>query len=363
AIDRCMECGFCEKVCPSRDLTLTPRQRIVSLRSMELLKHSDKKQYKALQKAFEYKGAQTCAATGMCAEVCPVGINTGLAIKNWRANHVSLIKHSLLKWAANHQALSLKLIKWGLNVSGKTPKPKQSILQEPLKPGKMDSKTVILFPSCSCRMLDNSNESQPQLLKVILAKLGYNLIVPDLANECCGLMYQSEGAPDIAKQKHQSLYNALLSASENGKWPIITENASCALEFHHAQFNLKLLDSWKFLSQALEDYPLIQKDRKVMLHVNCSVSRLKEKEQVIKLARRCAKEVIIPPDIYCCGFAGSKGFSTPELNRNALKTLASQVPDNCREGYTCLQACEIGLSKHSGILYNSLLNLINESMQ
>lgn len=27
-IDQCMECGFCEKVCPSRNLTLTPRQRI-----------------------------------------------------------------------------------------------------------------------------------------------------------------------------------------------------------------------------------------------------------------------------------------------------------------------------------------------
>ncbi len=27
-INQCMECGFCEKVCPSRELTLTPRQRI-----------------------------------------------------------------------------------------------------------------------------------------------------------------------------------------------------------------------------------------------------------------------------------------------------------------------------------------------
>ncbi len=28
-VDQCIECGFCERMCPSRELTLTPRQRIV----------------------------------------------------------------------------------------------------------------------------------------------------------------------------------------------------------------------------------------------------------------------------------------------------------------------------------------------
>ena len=34
-VDKCIECGFCESLCPSRDLTLTPRQRIVVRRAME----------------------------------------------------------------------------------------------------------------------------------------------------------------------------------------------------------------------------------------------------------------------------------------------------------------------------------------
>ena len=33
--DKCIECGFCETHCPSRDLTLTPRQRIIVRREMQ----------------------------------------------------------------------------------------------------------------------------------------------------------------------------------------------------------------------------------------------------------------------------------------------------------------------------------------
>ncbi len=36
-VDHCIECGFFESNCPSRDITLTPRQRIASYKGMARL--------------------------------------------------------------------------------------------------------------------------------------------------------------------------------------------------------------------------------------------------------------------------------------------------------------------------------------
>jgi D-lactate dehydrogenase len=84
--------------------------------------------------------------------------------------------------------------------------------------------------------------------------------------------------------------------------------------------------------------------------------------KMLELAQMCAKKVHIPQDIKCCGFAGSKGFLVPELNKNALKTLKAQIPMACTEGYSCSQTCEIGLTKHSGVPYRSLLYLLGEAI-
>jgi Fe-S oxidoreductase len=219
---------------------------------------------------------------------------------------------------------------------------------------------VVLFPSCSCRMLDNLKQPAALVNKIqlVLARLGYEVIYPEFKNECCGLMYVNEGLPDLAAQKRARLFAALSHASAEGAVPILTENASCALELKTQGFALKIEDALHFLAVALKAYPLKQLDRSVMLHVNCSVTRLQEQNEIIALAKRCAREVIIPPDIYCCGFAGGKGFTHPELNQNALKTLKRQIPATCKEGYTALQTCAIGLSKQADIPYYSLLDLI-----
>ena len=42
-VDKCIECGYCEPKCPSRDLTLTPRQRIVVRREMQRLKDAGRR--------------------------------------------------------------------------------------------------------------------------------------------------------------------------------------------------------------------------------------------------------------------------------------------------------------------------------
>src|SRR5271168_1035818 len=80
---QCIECGFCEPVCPSRNVTMTPRQRIVIRREMAR-QPSGSRMFAQLLKEYEYDGIQTCASDGTCGVVCPVSINTGALIKSFR---------------------------------------------------------------------------------------------------------------------------------------------------------------------------------------------------------------------------------------------------------------------------------------
>jgi D-lactate dehydrogenase len=88
-VDRCVECGYCEPVCPSRDLTTTPRQRIVLRREMQAAAAAgDLALLNELERDFEYDAVETCAVDGMCQTACPVDINTGDLVKRLRAEAV-----------------------------------------------------------------------------------------------------------------------------------------------------------------------------------------------------------------------------------------------------------------------------------
>ncbi|MCX7929755.1 MAG: FAD-binding oxidoreductase, partial [Chlorobi bacterium] len=74
-VDHCIECGFCERVCPSSELTLSPRQRIIVQR--EIVRHSRDCIARRLERDYVYAGTETCATDGLCMVTCPVGINSG----------------------------------------------------------------------------------------------------------------------------------------------------------------------------------------------------------------------------------------------------------------------------------------------
>jgi D-lactate dehydrogenase len=109
----------------------------------------------------------------------------------------------------------------------------------------------------------------------------------------------------------------------------------------------------------MSHFTLKKKVEKIAQHVTCSTTRKGLADSVVFLAHQLADEIVIPPDITCCGFAGDKGFSTPELNTSALKTLAKAV-EGCDVGYSNSRTCEIGLSEHSGIEYQSIVYLVDQ---
>lgn len=396
-VDRCIECGFCEPVCPSRTLTLSPRQRIVLYRELQRRQAAgEQTEASELAKIFEYQGLDTCAATGLCADRCPVGINTGDLVKQLRT-----IKYEkftpIARWTANHFSTTTTLARAGLKsnqlavkvlgennvgkltnglrtlTKGATPfwlaeMPQANTHKPEIITNHTQEKRVVYLPSCASRNMGQqvSAADQRPLTEVtlsLLEKAGYHVIIPNqLTEQCCGMPYDSKGMNDIAKRKSQQLEELLWHATLQGQLPVLMDTSPCAKRSIE-QFSkpIEIYEPTGFVSQfLLEHLEITPQQETVMLHVTCSSRRMGLENDMLKLAQACVSEVIVPEHIQCCGWAGDKGFTTPELNEAAVHPLKSQVPSHCKRGFSNSLTCEIGLSHHSGVPYQSILYLVDE---
>lgn len=400
-IDKCIECGFCEPVCPSNGLSFTPRQRITTYREISRLKetHENPKLLAELEKEFSYLGIDTCAATGLCAERCPVGINTGDLIRSLRhgnnkgyqgvskvlANNFSkaekITRVSLAVMGMSHRFIGSKTMGgitgairklsankiplWSKYVPQKAkyyPKSANSNVLN-LRP------KVVYIPSCASRSMGQSitatdQRSLTEVTFSLIEKAGFDVISPDFTGECCGMPFNSKGMFSEANQKRNSLLNKLSELSEQGKYPILIDTSPCKsmlLENKEQINGLSIYEPVGFIEDVLvEHLEFSPIDETVMLHVTCTSRTMGLAMKMQQLAERCSTQVIIPEHIQCCGFAGDKGFTTPELNENALAPLKAQVPKNCNVGYSNSRTCEIGLSHHAGIDYQSIIYLVDK---
>lgn len=379
-VDKCIECGFCEPVCPSRKLTLTPRQRIVAQREISRLQaHGENSERLAeLTAAYQYQGSDSCAACGMCSTACPVGINTGDLTRQLRASSNKRYQ-SFAGFAARHFGSLTTLAKAGLRLGqlshsllGKLT-PFWHNAMPGVNNGKLNSallnnselKPVIYLSSCSNRVMAPMQGSKdPRTLQQVsadlLAKAGYQLIMPEgLASQCCGMPFQSKGQFAAQNSKQQQLNDWLLIHTRNGEIPVFSDTSPCSLTLRgKLDARIKLYDSIDFISEfVLPSLTLSKLQTPVALHISCSATQLGQTEKLKQLLAACTEQIVIPEGISCCGFAGDKGFFMPELNASALSTLAEQV-SKCSQGVSSSRTCEIGLSRHSGIEYQHLLYLL-----
>lgn len=392
-VDKCIECGFCEPVCPSKGLTLSPRQRIVMWRDIQAKKRAGS-DTRELERDYQYQGIDTCAATGLCAQRCPVGINTGELVKKLRAQAADHVKTA--DWLADnfHTALSgarftlqaangarrllgaPRLSRLSASLStlshGRVPQWTPAMPQ-PLKavqftPASNDARPrVVYLAACVSRVMgpaaaDREQTSLLDKTRALLEKAGYQVIFPDNQdNLCCGQPFASKGYAEQAEHKRQELINALLHASRGGLDPIYCDTSPCTLRLVQdlAETRLDLYDPVRFIRTHLIDkLEFTPQDEPIAVHVTCSTQHLGESQALIDLARRCSKQVVVPEGIHCCGFAGDKGFTTPELNAHSLRSLRDAV-QYCSEGISTSRTCEIGLSNHGGIDYHGLVYLVD----
>jgi len=395
-VDTCIECGFCEPTCPSNDITLTPRQRIVINREISRLKDigndAEAKEYEEL---YQYDGLETCAACSLCSTACPVKIDTGSLTKYLRAEQVSARASSVATSIANNFSKTLSVMKFGLGSANLvhtilgTPSMQtitgslRSISNNKIpqwvstlpKPAKVEykfeqqasDKKVVYFPSCINRAMGRCKDSteDKDLVDVtveLLKKAGFQIIFPeDLSDLCCGMPFSSKGYKDQAKIKSDELEFVLQEVSNFGEYPILCDTSPCTKKMIDSMdAKLKIYEPIEFALEFLANELEFEKiEEPITIHTTCSSRKMGLHEKFIELANLCSSKVIVPENVKCCGFAGDRGFSFPELNSSALRFLKDDTK-GAKYAFSTSKTCEIGLSEHSGLDYNSILYLINK---
>jgi D-lactate dehydrogenase len=411
-IYKCIECGFCESKCPSRRLTLTPRQRIVVQREIARLKAdgSDSSGLASVMDDFTYAGIETCATDGLCATTCPVGINTGDYIKHLRADSVKGEKSAL--WIANNFAVAEKAIGWGVRmghlaekvvgvngvksvsvitekITGTTlPKwnhhiPSLSFTGRGIRgDGEIE---FIYFPSCISRQLGTPKNDSPlqgdrhlALSETILtlaqrAKL-FIQIPPDTEGHCCGVPFASKGYTAAYKATLHKTIRKFWDWSEHGKYPIVIDTTSCTHTLRTCSDGLNeedkklwdqilILDGIEFLhDHVLPKLNIRRLDDEVILHPNCSARKLGLDVKLIAIAKQCAKSATVPLNLGCCAFAGDRGLLFPELTGSATQKETAEVNTRDYDGYYSSNiTCELGMSEATGKDYVSIVYLVEKA--
>ena len=402
-VDKCTECGFCESKCPSRELTMTPRQRIVVHREITRLRATgDQKPLLAsLQSNFPYMAVDTCAADGLCATACPVSIDTGQLTKRFRKLAHSPAQQRRALWVAEHFSMLERAARLGLRLGHLA----QSVLgagtvnaiahalaglhwtrDVPHPAGGSCPATLravakaVYFPSCISRVMGRL-PGEPDDFSVMTAtlKLAERARVPvflpeDVAGVCCGVPFSSKGYDEAHRASVNRTIEKFWNWSERGHLPIFIDTSPCSYGLltcrpyltvaNQQRFDkLRILDSIAFVHDAiLPRLKLTQKAEVVVLHPVCSAIKMAVVGKLEALARACADRVVVPESAGCCGFAGDRGFLFPELTEAATRHEAAEVKANQADGYfSSSRTCEIGMTRATGEIYRSYLYLLEQA--
>ena len=407
-VDRCIECGYCEHKCPSRDLTTTPRRRIVIrrvLKGHQLSGDTDK--YKLLLEQYQYDGIETCAVDGLCAIACPVDINTGDLIKRLRDENHSATSNRLALWTAKNFKTVETLTRFALrtgqtlnNIFGKltmtkiTRRLKGFIHDFPIwtnqipapadlsiLKGRSNSDneiSIVYFPACISRTMGVYDGKQKNLVETFMSictKAKVNVVVlNDYMGSCCGQIYSSKGFREAYVFTANKIVQQLWASSREGKLPVVIDVSSCAYTLHQLRsalsdenkisFDLlRILDSVDFLHDViLQRVNPVALKKRVVLHPVCSLQKMGTEGKFLRIAKHFSEVVDIPAKAGCCGMAGDRGFLFPELTQSATAAEASEILGTYEGYYSTTKTCEMAMSIAVNQNYESILYLVDEGI-
>ena len=415
-VDRCVECGYCEPVCPSKDLTTTPRQRIVVRRAIaQASADGNRALERALTRTQQFEVVDTCAVDGMCQTACPVHINTGDLVRHLRAETGGSSQRGIWNFAARHWKSVSTFAGRVLTFASHVPAP---LITGPnrLARALFGSDTVPLWSrdlprggrSRSARVADSSSKGRntpsvspsavyfqacvgsmfgsaegrsgvAEAFESLAAKAGISLTRPaDLDGLCCGTPWKSKGIEVGYAAMVSRTVDALWLASESGRLPVVCDNSSCSEGLvtaiktavtADARFaSLRVVDSVDFAAEhILPRVSVATKLSSVVVHPTCSSTRAGSNDHLMTLARACADDAVVPDAWGCCGFAGDRGMLYPELTRSATDAEADEISArfaNVSDAFvSCNRTCEIGMSRATGETYVHVLETLDALAQ
>ena len=404
-IDRCIQCGFCEPVCPSRNLTTTPRQRIALRREMARQPGSSPL-LTALLADYDYDAIQTCAGDGSCEIACPVDINTGVLVKHLRHLEHGARAEATAASAARHFGLVERGARLAVGTAGATARifghgalgalsgAARRVVSKDLVPAwspdmppaapvlpatSREGAAAVYFTACVNRIFGRAGDAnRPSLQEAMVSvskRAGVPLWIPDdLGGHCCATIWHSKGYEQGNGIMANRTVESLWRWTDGGKLPVVCDASSCSFGMtreiepyltpknreHHAA--LTILDSIAWAHERL--LPALTVRRKLgaaVVHPSCSAIHLGLGAKLKEMAAAVADRAITPLSAGCCAFAGDRGFLHPELTRSATAAEAEEVAAQAFDAYLgSNRTCDLGLSRATGKNYESFVYLLDE---
>ena len=401
--NQCIECGFCEPVCPSRDLTTTPRQRIVLRREMARQPEGSPV-LEALLSEYGYDAIETCAADGLCSLQCPVGIDTGKLVKSLRARRHSAgaeraAREAARRWGTVERsaraalragrslgdgptsaltgivrsAVSHELVPaWGESMPDPAPAPPWTA---------REGAAAVYFPACVNRIFGNprggaSRPSLPEAMLTVSARAGRPLwIPPDVAGRCCGTPWSSKG--------FEAGHAEMARAHRGGGARVDRARAPAAprrRQLLHARAarggpRAPRRDAAR-ASTAGSGSSTRSRGSTTSCSVRCPRRRSSTRSRCTRRARpatwgsrrSCSavagalgERVLAPIGPSCCGTAGDRGLLHPELPEASARSERIERGEAPAQAHVCSnRTCEIGLTAATGHEHASFVLLLEE---
>ncbi|WP_405843714.1 FAD-binding oxidoreductase [Streptomyces platensis] len=399
--DPCIECGFCEPACPSGDLTTTPRQRIVLRREM-LRQPAGSPVTTALLDAYGYDAVDTCAGDSVCQLACPVGIDTGALMKDFRHRRHTpreewIAAQSARRFKAVEQAARLavaaadrigeRLLRPVTGAARKAVRPDLVPEWLPRMPGaaprtrpvtRRVGAAAVYYPACVNRIFGPPagypGLSLPEAVVAVSRRAGRPVwIPPDVAGTCCATIWHSKGYRRGTEVMANRIVEAAWGWTAGGRLPLVVDASSCTLGLaqevvpyltpgHRALHEeLTVVDSVVWAAEEL--LPRLETVRAVgsaVLHPTCAMQHLGDESQLRRVAEACAREVVVPDDVGCCAFAGDRGMLHRELTESATAKEAAEVTARHFDAHlSANRMCEVGMDHATaGRGYHSVLQAL-----